>query len=113
MDGEFGEVSSTSLRMAIFLLLNGASDLSAYLLSEVKAGGADFASFSEDPLYVFLKNEFALMGKRLSYVPQFDMARFIDFFHNVFDEGYPERHEFWHQVSLIPDMHRDLGLQRN
>jgi len=102
------------VRMAIFLVENNATDMSANLLLRGSSRGVDFSAFYSDSLWKHLRNNFLMLGKKLSYVPQFQFTEFQSFFLQIFGDEFPTEHKFWKAVRpSASDSAPALRLQRS
>jgi len=74
------ELEKNVIRLTIFMMLNGATDLAVELLERaITREGLSFDNYSEDPLFLFLHRKVILLLKSLLDFPMIDDHIFITY----------------------------------
>jgi FkbM family methyltransferase len=89
------------IRLALFLMLNGATDLAVDTLTRaVTKEGVSFQPYREDPLFKALHRKAALLFKSLLGLPMFNEADIAATYKTIFDRNFPRLHEFYQSDVL-------------
>ena len=85
------------IRMALFLMLNGATDLAVDTLTRaVTREGVSLESYRTDPLFVMLHRKALLLFKALLGLPMFEEADITATYRTIFGRDFPLMNEFYH-----------------
>jgi FkbM family methyltransferase len=89
------------LRLAIFMLMNGATDLGIdLLLRAVKSEGISFDSYRDDPLFVALHRKALLLFKSLLSLPMLQEGDITGAYKTIFGRDFPLMNQFY-QSDLL------------
>tara|TARA_R110000772_G_scaffold73216_6_gene159883 strand:+ start:23213 stop:24175 length:963 start_codon:yes stop_codon:yes gene_type:complete len=89
------------VRLAMFLMLNSASDVALdILLRAVNEAGLRFAGFHGDPLFDRLHRDIAHLFKDISYLPSMEMKVLNEAYETVFEHPFPTLNEFYESDFL-------------
>ncbi len=89
------------LRLAIFMLMNGATDLAVdLLLRAVKREALSFDAYRGDPLFVALHRRALLLFKSLLSLPMLQEADVTDAYKTIFGRDFPLMNQFY-QSDLL------------
>jgi FkbM family methyltransferase len=89
------------LRLAIFMLMNGATDLAIdLLLRAVKSEAISFDSHRDDPLFVALHRKALLLFKSLLSLPMLQEGDITDAYRTIFGRDFPLMNQFY-QSDLL------------
>jgi len=89
------------LRLAIFMLMNGATDLAIdLLLRAVKREAISFEPYRDDPLFVALHRKALLLFKSLLSLPMLQEGDVTDAYKTIFGRDFPLMNQFY-QSDLL------------
>ena len=84
------------IRLALFLMLNGATDLAIdILLRTVEREGVSLEPYREDPLFVILHRKVLLLFKTLLSLPMFEERDVTETYRTIFGRHFPLMNEFY------------------
>jgi FkbM family methyltransferase len=84
------------IRMALFLMLNGATDLAVDILLRAKQReGVSFDAYQKDPLYLALHRKSLLLFKSLLGLPMFEERDITSAYEIIFGRRFPLMNEFY------------------
>lgn len=90
------DLKESVIRYALFLLLNGASDLAIdALLRAARESGLRLKSYADDPLVAVLRSKTLELFKNLLSVPQLLNQEVTDTYLELFGEPFPVMHKFF------------------
>jgi FkbM family methyltransferase len=94
MKGE--QLAENVIRLALFLMLNGATDLAVDILSRaVTREGVSLDPYRDDPLFKVLHRKALLLFKSLLALPMFQEADIAATYKTIFGRNFPLMHEFY------------------
>jgi hypothetical protein len=89
------------LRLALFMLMNGATDLGVdLLLRAVRSEGISFDPYRDDPLFVALHRKALLLFKSLLSLPMLQEGDITDAYKTIFGRDFPLMNQFY-QSDLL------------
>lgn len=84
------------VRLALFLMLNGATDLAVDLLTQaVTREGVSLAPYRDDPLFVALHRKVLLLFKSLLGLPMLQESDITKSYKTIFARDFPLMNEFY------------------
>lgn len=84
------------IRLAIFMMLNGATDLAVELLERaVTNEGISFENYSDDPLFLFLHRKVILLLKSLLDFPMIEDGDIYKVYNDIFRREFPKLNQFY------------------
>jgi FkbM family methyltransferase len=84
------------IRMALFLMLNNATDLAVDILTRaVMRAGVSLDAYGEDPLLQVLHRKVLLLFKSLLGLPMFEEKDITSTYKNIFGRNFPLMNEFY------------------
>jgi FkbM family methyltransferase len=89
------ETSQKILKQALFLTLNGATDLAIDVLDESLSLGLNLFQKSSTPTAIALKKRLALLFKSLLDKPQFTTKQITEKWSHLYQEEFPIMSGFW------------------
>jgi FkbM family methyltransferase len=89
------------VRLAIFMLMNGASDLAIdLLLRAIKREAISFERYRDDPLFVALHRKALFLFKSLLSLPMLQEGDITDAYKTIFGRDFPLMNQFY-QSDLL------------
>lgn len=85
------------VRLAVFLMLNQATDVAISLLLEAKNKGIAFSGLWEEPVFSFLHFKIMTLVKDLSYSPQIDKEALYSAYETIFEREFPDLNSYYEQ----------------
>ncbi len=90
------DVAPNTIRMALFLMLNNATDVALeVLLRAVEKEGVSYATFINQPLFRDLNKRVALLFKAISYLPSMEKNYIQDAYKKIFGLDFPVLNDFY------------------
>ena len=89
------EMSEKIVKQALFLMLNGATDLAVDVLDESLLLGLSLFQTSSSPIAIALKKRLALLFKSLLDKPHFTTNQIIEKWFHLYQEEFPIMSGFW------------------
>lgn len=95
-DKDRPDVRADTVRLALFLMLNSASDVALeLLLNAIHEHGISYADLDSDRLFTDLHKRIAILFKDISYLPSMEPHRIQDAYMAIFGKDYPMLNEFY------------------
>lgn len=85
------------VRLAVFLMLNQATDVAISLLLEAKSKGIHFSELWEEPVFSFLHFKIMTLIKELSYSPQMEKSALFSAYETIFEREFPDLNAYYEQ----------------
>ena len=96
LDQKGDRLRDDTIRLAIFCMLNNATDVAIdLLLQATRDCGVDFTSSSNDPLFRELHKSVALLFKSIGYLPSIQSSDVSAAYTQIFGRQFPSLHEFY------------------
>jgi FkbM family methyltransferase len=90
------QLEKNVIRLAIFMMLNGATDLAVELLERaVSLEGISFDKYSTDPLFIFLHRKVILLLKSLLDFPMIEDEDIYEVYNKIFGLDFPKLNQFY------------------
>jgi FkbM family methyltransferase len=88
-------VIEKTLKIVIFCLLNGATDVAVFLLLELSKTQNILSYSSHVSEIKFIKQYLAILCKELSYNPNVDYQKILQIWASIFSDDFPQLSDFW------------------
>jgi len=94
--GRGSQLREDVVRMALFLMLNGATDLAVEtLVRAIRLHGISLSAAGDAPLVTALHRKILLLFKDLMNLPMFEKADLLDTYKLLFDREFPDLNRFY------------------
>jgi hypothetical protein len=99
LSGRYGNPLEAAIRLSLFCMLNGATDVALELLLKVSDKQA-LVQYRGDPIFEELHRQVALLFKELAYVPTFEFSVASEAYEKIFGKKFPQLNEFY-ESSIV------------